>query len=132
ARRRHAPLRHPDGLAAERHRAGGMDLLVEPDLLQVDVHDRAAHLVALVLLEDRRVLAAAVDGDVEHRVRAGTGREGGAEITLADADRDRLRASVEDARDEALPAQASRFRRAEPRALGDGQLDTLSGHGPEV
>ena len=37
-----------DGLADERHDDGGLDRLVEADLLQVDVRDRAAHLVALV------------------------------------------------------------------------------------
>ena len=65
----HAALLDADGLADERDHDRGLDRLVEPDLLEVDVRDRAADLVALVVLEDRRVLAAAVDGDVEHDVR---------------------------------------------------------------
>ena len=55
------PSLTPDRLADERDRDGRLDRLVEADLLQVDVRDRAAHLVALVVLEDRRVLRAPVD-----------------------------------------------------------------------
>ena len=49
---------------------------------------------------------AAVDRDVEHGVRAGGRRQRRAQLALADRDRDRLRAAVEDARDQPLLAQA--------------------------
>ena len=111
------------------HRDRGVDRLVEPDLLQVDVRDAAAHLVDLVLLEDRRVrLARAVDLDVEDRVEARRAGERAAQLALRDGDRDRLAAAVEHARDEPLLAQAARLARAEPLALGDDQLGALSGH----
>ena len=59
-------------LAADQvHGHGRGDRPVEPDLVQVDVRDAAAHLVQLVVLEDRGVrLARAVDLDVEDRVQA--------------------------------------------------------------
>ena len=59
--RQDAALAHADRVADERDRDRRLDRLVEPDLLEVDVRDRAAHLVALVVLEDRRVGRAAVD-----------------------------------------------------------------------
>ena len=86
----HAALLDTDRVADERDDDGGLDRLVEPDLLEVDVRDRAAHLVALVVLEDRRVLAAAVDGDVQHDVAAGRSGQRGAQLALADGDRDGL------------------------------------------
>jgi hypothetical protein len=47
------------------------DDAVEPDLLQVDVRDDVPDLVALVVLQDRRMGRAAVaaNDDVEDRVR---------------------------------------------------------------
>ena len=96
-------------LADERDDDGGLDRLVEPDLLEVDVRDRAANLVALEVLEDRRVLGAPVDRDVEHDVRPGRPRQRGAEVTLPDRNRDRRRTAVQDARNQPLPSQAARF-----------------------
>ena len=128
----HAALLDAGRLADERDHDGGLDRLVEPDLLEVDVRDRAAHLVALVVLEDRRVLAAAVDGDVEHDVAAGRGRQRGAQLALADRDRDGLGAAVEDARNDALLAQAPGFGGSEDGPLGNLELDALSCHGAPV
>ena len=106
-----------------------LDRLVEPHLLQVDVRDAAPHGIDLVLLEDRRVRRAlAVDLDVEDRVQAGGARERAAQLTLGDADGDRLAVSVEDARNEPLLAQAARLGRAETFALYDDELGAFSGH----
>ncbi len=71
--REHAALAHARRvLAAEQmNRDGGLDRLVEPHLLQVDMRHAAPHGIDLVLLEDRRVrLPLAVDLDVEDRVEA--------------------------------------------------------------
>ncbi len=51
------PSLHADRLADERDGDSRLDRLVEPDFLQVDVRDRPANLVALEVLEDRRMLA---------------------------------------------------------------------------
>src|SRR5260221_8887665 len=106
-------LLDPDGLAVKRDHDRRLDHLVEADFLEVDMRDVAANLVALVLLEDRRVLAAAVDRDVEHGMAAGLGRQRCAEITLADRDRNRPVATVENPGNQPLPAQAARLGRAE-------------------
>ena len=107
----------------------GLDRLVEPHFLQVDVRDAAPHGIDLVLLEDRRVrLALAVDLDVEDRVEARGAGERAAELALLDGDRDRLAAAVENARHEALLAQAARLGRAERLALRDEQFRPFSGH----
>jgi len=106
-----------------------VDRLVEPDLLQVDVRDEAAHLVHLVVLEDRRVRRSlAVDLDVEDRVEAAGARERAAQLALRDADRDRFTPTVENARHEPLLAQASRLRRTEPGALLNRQLCAFACH----
>ena len=55
-------------MQVQRHR--GVDRLVEPHFLQVDVRDHAAHGIQLVLLEHRRMRLAALDDDVEHGVQA--------------------------------------------------------------
>ena len=130
--REDAALADADRVADQRHRDGGLDRLVEPDFLQVDVDDRAADLVALEVLEDRRVRRAAVDLHVEHGVRAGARAERGAKLALADRDRDRVGATVEDARNQPLLAQATRLRRPQQGPLEDGDLDTLSSHGEPV
>ena len=94
-----------------------VDRLVEPDLLQVDVRDAAAHLVHLVLLEDRGVRrAAAVDLDVEDRVQAGRAGQRAPELALGDEIATGSPRAVEDAGDEALLAQAARLARAEALA----------------
>ena len=123
-----AALAHADRVADERDLDRGLDRLVEADLLEVDVRDLAAHLVALVLLEDRRVSRAAVDLDVEHGVRPGRARERRPQVALGDRDRDRLGPPVEDARDQPLLAQAARLRRPEQGPLRNNELDALSGH----
>ena len=71
--RENAALAHARRVLAAHELDGDrrVDRLVEPDLLQVDVRDTAAHRVDLVLLQNRRVgLAFAVDLDVENRVEA--------------------------------------------------------------
>jgi hypothetical protein len=129
--REHAALAHTRRVLAPGQLDGDrrMNRLVEPDLLQVDVHHVPAHLVQLVVLEDRGVaLARAVDLDVEDRVEAAGAGQRAPELALLHADRNRLAAPVEDAGDEALLAQAPRLGRAEPRALRNRQLCPLSGH----
>ena len=71
----HAAELQPRRLADERHGDQGLDGPVEAHLLQIDVGDRAADRVALVLLEDRRVhRRLAGEHDVEDRVEPrGTG-----------------------------------------------------------
>ena len=88
-----AALAHADRVADERDHDRGLDRLVEPDFLKVDVRDVAANLVALEVLEDRRVSGAAVDRDVEHGVRPGRARQRRPQVALADRDRDRRRSA---------------------------------------
>jgi hypothetical protein len=129
--REDAALAHAGCVLAAQEMDGdrGVDRLVEPDLLQVDVRDAAAHGIDLVLLEDRRVRAAlAVDLDVEDRVQAAGARERPAQLALLDADRDRLAGAVEDTRHDSLLTQAARLGRAEPLAVGDDELGAFSGH----
>ena len=116
----------------QRQGHGGVDRLVEPDLLQVDVRDVAAHLVRLELLEHRRVSLAAFDDNVEHGIEAAPGRQRGAQLALRNRDRDRLLASVEDARDQPAATQAARLGGAENRTVLDHELDALSSHGRAV
>ena len=110
------------------HGHGRVDRLVEPDFLQVDMRDVAANLVLLVLLEHRGVRLPAFDDDVEHGVQAAPRGERRAQVALGDRDRDRLLAAVEDARDQALAAQAPRLGRAEDGTVLDHQFDALSSH----
>jgi hypothetical protein len=129
--REHAALAHAwRVVTAEKldgHRS--LDRPVEPHLLQVDVRDTAPHGIDLVLLEDRRVsLSLAVDLDVEDRVEAGRARQRAPQLALRNGDRHRLAAAVEDARNEALLAQAPRLSRAEPLALGNQEFCAFSGH----
>ena len=61
---------HALGVALEVDRDHGLDLLVEPDLVKVDVDDPAAHRVELEILDQHRpALAVAVERDVEDRVQ---------------------------------------------------------------
>ena len=58
------------GVAFEVDRDHRLDLLVEPDLVEVDVHDPAAHRIELEILDQHRpALAVAVERDVEDRVQ---------------------------------------------------------------
>jgi hypothetical protein len=111
------------------HLDRGLDRPVEPHLVQVDVRDVAAHRMALVVLEDRRMDGRlAFDDDVEHGVQAGVRVEGGAERALLDHDRARSGLAVEHARDQALLAQAPRLGRAEPLTFLDLEAKSVSGH----
>ena len=129
--REHAALAHARRVVAaeELHGDRGLDRLVEPHLLQVDVRDAAPHGIDLVLLEDRCVrLSLAVDLDVEDRVQARRTGERAPQLALGDGDRDRLAVAVEDARHEPFLAQAARLGRAEPFALSDDEFGAFSGH----
>ena len=75
----------------------------------------------------RRALA--LEDDVEHGVEAGRAGQGGAQLALADGERLRRRAPVEDAGDEALLAQAPRLGRAEPGPFLHLETKSVAGHG---
>ena len=132
ALREHATLGCADSLAhhVERHRR--VDRLVEPHLLKVDVRDRPAHAVELVLLEHRGMRVAGLDDDVEHGVRAGAAGQRRPQVPLGDRDRDRRLAAVQDAGDQTLVAQPARLGGAEDRPVLDQKLHALSRHGAEV
>ena len=109
---------------------GRLDRDVEPHFLQVDVADVAANRIALVLLQDRRMLGGlALEHDVEHGVQAGRAGQRSAEIALADDERLRRRAAVENAGNEPLLAQAPRLGRAEPVAFLHLETKSVAGHG---
>ena len=109
---------------------GRLDRDVEPHFLQVDVADVAADRIPLVLLQDRRMRGAlALEHDVEHGVQPRGAGEGGAELALADRERLRGRAPVEDAGNEALLAQAPRLGRAEPAPFLHLETKSVAGHG---
>jgi hypothetical protein len=76
----------------------------------------------------------AVEDDIEDRVRPRVAGEGTSKLALRHAEgMRRLAASVEDARDHALSAQAPRVGRAAPFARLHLELDSFSGHfGAEV
>jgi hypothetical protein len=106
-----------------------VDRAVEADLLQVDVRDRAADPVLLVLLQHRRVRLPLADDDVEDGVRPARAGQCRTQRPLGDRDRDGRLPPVEHARNEPLLAQAPRFGRPEDRPLLDHELDALSCHG---
>ena len=109
---------------------GRLDRDVEPHFLQVDVADVAADRIPLVLLQDRRMRGAlALEHDVEHGVQPRGAGQRGAELALADRERLRGRAPVEDARNEALLAQAPRLGRAEPGPFLHLETKSVAGHG---
>src|SRR6185436_14045315 len=82
-------------LADEVHRHGRLDGDLEVDAQQVDVHEVAAHRVALGLLQHGGRGRAAVDGELEHRAAGG---ERVAQRALVDGEGDgALRAAVEHA-----------------------------------
>jgi hypothetical protein len=102
----HAALLHAGRLLAALHvhADGRLDLLVQADLEQVDVHDLVADRVQLLILHDHRAGLAA-DLEVDQRLAAHEHLpkgprvhfEGGAVAVLA---------AVDHTRHEALPAQA--------------------------
>jgi hypothetical protein len=61
-------------------------------------------------------------------VQARGARECAPELTLCDADRDRLAVAVEDSWDDPFPAQTARLGRAALVALGDDEFGAFSGH----
>ena len=101
---------HAHRLADELHDDRGLDRLVEPDLAQVDVGDRPADRILLVLGEDRRVDGLlSLEDDVEDRVQARRPGHRGPQVLLGDRDRPRMALPVEDAGNEPLGAQAPRL-----------------------
>ena len=98
----------PRRLADEMHEDGRLDRLVEPHLVEVDVRDRAADRMLLVVLEHRvmrRLLA--LDDDVDDPVQAGGAGQRDSQLPLADDER-LVRLPVEHARDQPLTTQALR------------------------
>ena len=71
----------------------------------------------------------ALEHDVEHGVEPGRAGQRGAKLALADGERLRGRAAVEDARNEALLAQAPRLGRAEPGPFLHLETKSVAGHG---
>jgi hypothetical protein len=128
----HAALLDPRSVlgAVEVDVDGRLDGDVEADFLKVDVAEVTADRVALVLLEDRRVRRRLpLEHDVEHGVEPGRPGQSGAKLPLADRERLRRRTAVEDARDEALLAQAPGLGRAEPAAFLHLETKPVAGHG---
>ena len=71
----------------------------------------------------------AFEHDVEHGVQPRGAGQRGAEVALADGECLRARAPVEDARNEALLAQAPRLGRAEPGPFLHLETKSVAGHG---
>jgi len=133
--REHAACLGAGRLADDLGDDGGLDRLVEANLLEVEVLDLPSDRVDLVLLEDRRVRRRlAVEDDVEDRVQTVTAGEHATKLALGNADRVRLLPlSVEDAGDLPTLAQAARLARPALLTLLHLQTNTLAGHnGGEV
>ena len=125
-----APGASPTSCTSDRR----LDRLVEPNLVEVDVRDRAADRVLLVVLEHgvmRRLLA--LDHDVDDPVQPGRAGQGDPQLPLTDDER-LVRLAVEHAGDQALAAQALDVAGAEliGAALLDLEGDSVPGHGGEV
>ena len=121
-------------LADEVHEDGGLNRLVEPHLVKVDVRDRAADRMLLVVLEHgvmRGLLA--VDDDVDDPVEPRRAGQRDTQLPLAD-DECLVRLAVEHARDQSLTPQALHVAGAEliGAALLDLECDSVPGHGGEV
>ena len=126
----HAALLDTLGLADELDDDLGLDRLVEPHLVQVDVQEPGPRGVELVLLEHRVVRGLlTVEDDVEDRVETVLAGQRAAKLPLLDVER--MRRSCR--RRRALPGRA---RRPQTPRLGasarlarlDVQLDALAGH----
>ena len=118
------------GLADELDDDGRLDRLVEPHLAEVDVGDRAAHRILLVLGEDRRMhRLLTLEDDVEDGVQPRLPGHRPAQGALGHRDRARLAVPVEHAGNHALRAQAPRMARATLLALLNLELDSVAGHG---
>ncbi len=99
--------------------------------MEVDVRQRAADRMLLVLLEHRVVRGLLpLDHHVEDRVQPRRAGQRRAELTLPDDDRARMPLAVEDARDQALLPEAPDAPRADlvGSALGDLERDALARH----
>ena len=102
--------------------------------MEVDVRDRSADGMLLVILEDgvmRRLLA--IDHDIDDPVQPGRAGQGDPQLPLAD-DEGLVGLAVEHARDEPLAAQALDVAGAEliGAALLDLESDPVPRHGGEV
>ena len=107
-----------------------VDRLVEPDLAQVDVRDRAADRILLVLGEDRGMdCLLPLDDDVEDRVQPRRARHRRPKLALGDDDRARVTLPVQDAGDQPLRAKAPGAARADVLALAHFELQPVSRHG---
>ena len=109
----HAAFFHPGRVlgALELDQDFRLDRLVEVDLLKIDVAERAAHRMQLLLLDHDRARFAAVDREVEERGALG---DHVAHLAFGDLEVGRLRAAgVDDAGDEPLAAHAAGGARTE-------------------
>src|SRR5699024_5888769 len=112
--------RRGDRLAGEDHRDLDLDLLALADDDQVEVGQGALQREALDLLDEREVLGAVREGQLEQRVGV-TGRQSGVVTGQREVDRV-LAVPVQDGGDAALGAQAARRALAEVLAQFDVQL----------
>ena len=113
------------GVALDMHGDRRVDLLVEPDLVQVDVDDAVAHGVELEVLNQRGPGAVTVDRHVEDRVDA-VRRDGVAQRASVDRDGERLGArGVDHARDVSHGAHRLRVLRAAPLTRPHLQFHSL-------
>ena len=107
-----------------------VDRLIQANLAQVDVRDRAADRILLVLGENRRMHGRlALDHDVENRVEPRRADHDCAKLPLRHDDRARVTLPVQNAGDEALRTEAPGVTRAEILALANFELQPLSRHG---
>ena len=121
-------------LTDELHDDRRLDRLVEANLVEVDVRDRSADRMLLVVLEDgvmRRLLA--LDHDVDDPVQAGRAGQGDPQLPLTD-DEGLVGLAVEHAGNEPLTAQALDVAGAEliGAPLLDLENDSVPRHGGEV
>ena len=104
---------------------GRLDRLVEPHLVEVDVRERAADRMLLVLLEHRvvrRLLP--LDHDVDDRVQPRRVGERRPQVALLDEDRAGVTLAVEDAGNEPLLAEAANATRADLVGIAGGDLES--------
>ena len=101
----HAALLDAGGILGpgqlEEHRR--LDLLIQPDPQQIDVHGVPAHRVALEVLDHHRTASASLDFEVEHGAGIGQGEP---QLSGLNLEGDRLiAAAVDHAGDLALAPQ---------------------------
>ena len=107
-----------------------LDRLVEPHLVQVDVQEPGARRIELIVLDDRVMgFLLPLENDVQDGVQTVVAGERLAQLPLLDAEGLCLVAvSVENARNQALLAQAPRGRAPVRFPRLHLQLDSLSCH----